>query len=474
VRERAITVLALAALFAVTPPALLHFLGRHEVQIGGDVHFAGVALTAALATASALALTIVGARRSDGRAVLVGAAFSIMAALLCLHGLTTPGILIGDNGVVSLTGGATLPAGGAILALAALPALRGPGAVKPLLVVLVLALAAIIGLGVTGILVPDLVPNVPEPASPAAIALLALGLLFYAPLALRALRTFLLTRRAADISVAVGIVWLGAALVASLLLGWWQLGWWLGHGFEIVGVVLVGLPVAVDLHRSAQSRPLVGDLSAGELVAAEEAFLGSHVRALTIALAEKDEYTEGHTRRVALRAVQVGEELGLGAQRLRSLAIGGLLHDIGKLQVPDEILKKPGPLSDEEYAVVKRHTEWGAQLLRELGGFSDGVRTVVLRHHERLDGSGYPDGAAGDRLDLDTRILAVCDVYDALVSQRVYRDAWPHERAMAILGEGAGQLFDERCTEALARVLDPGHARAAAPSRQAASVAAVS
>jgi putative nucleotidyltransferase with HDIG domain len=175
-----------------------------------------------------------------------------------------------------------------------------------------------------------------------------------------------------------------------------------------------------------------------------------------------DEYTEGHSRRVALRAVQIGEELGLGAQRLRALAIGGVLHDIGKLQVPDEILKKPGPLSDEEFAVVKKHTEWGARLLRELGGFSDGVREVVLRHHERLDGSGYPDGAAADALDLDTRILAVCDVYDALVSQRVYRDAWTHERAVALLDEGAGRLFDERCIEALARVLEPSRALAAA------------
>jgi putative nucleotidyltransferase with HDIG domain len=462
VRDRAITVFALAALFAVAPPALLHFLGRAEVQFGGGAHFVGVALAAALATGSALALTIVGARRSDGRAVLVGVAFSVMAGLLCLHGITTPGVFVGDNGVVSLTGGLTLPAGGAILALAALPALRSPRAVKPLLWLLAVALGAIAGLGAVGILVPDLVPDVPDPASPLAIALLAVGLLFYTPLALRALRTFLLTRRAADVSVAVGIVWLAAALVAALTLGWWQFGWWLGHGFEIVGVVLVGVPVAVDLHRSAQSRPLAGDLCASELVAEEEAFLGSHVRALMVALAEKDEYTEGHTRRVAHRAVQVGEELGLPPQRLRTLALGGLLHDIGKLQVPDEILKKPGPLTDDEYTVVKRHPEWGAQLLRELGGFTEGIRAVVLGHHERLDGSGYPHGAAGDALDLDTRILAICDVYDALVSQRVYRDAWSHERAMQLLSEGSGRLFDERCISALATVLEPQRRLAAA------------
>lgn len=461
-RERAVTVLGLAALFAVMPPALLQFTGRNEVDIGGAVHFTGVGLTALLATGAALALTTVGARRADGRAVLVGVAFSVMAALLCLHGLTTPGVLVGDNGVVALTGGLTLPAGGAILALAALPALRGPRAVKPLLWLLAASVVGIAGLGIIGVAVPELVPGVPEPGSALAITLMAVGLALYAPLALRALRTYLLTRRLADLSVAIGIVWLAAALVAALTLGWWQLGWWLGHAFEIVGVLLVGLPVAVDLHRSAQSRPLVGDLSAEELVASEEAFLGSHVRALMVALAAKDEYTEGHTRRVALRAVQVGEELGLGAQRLRRLAAGGLLHDIGKLQVPDEILKKPGPLGDEEYAVVKRHTEWGAQLLRELGGFPDAVVLMVRLHHERLDGSGYPGGASAAELDLDARILAVCDVYDALVSRRVYREAWTHERAMGILEDGAGTLFDERCIGALARVLEPRELYAAA------------
>src|SRR6185436_17015667 len=112
-------------------------------------------------------------------------------------------------------------------------------------------------------------------------------------------------------------------------------------------------------------------------------FLGSRVRALTLRLAEKDGSTAEHTRRVALRAVQVGEVLGLPPHRLRDLAIGGLLHDIGKLAVPDRILKKPGPLSDEEFAEIKRHPELGRKLLGELGGFEESVRRLVLDHHER-------------------------------------------------------------------------------------------
>jgi HD-GYP domain-containing protein (c-di-GMP phosphodiesterase class II) len=174
---------------------------------------------------------------------------------------------------------------------------------------------------------------------------------------------------------------------------------------------------------------------------------------MMVRLAHKDAYTELHTRRVALRAVQVGERLGLFAGRLRELAIGGLLHDVGKLSVPNKILQKPGPLTDEEYEVIKRHPEWGAELIDELGGFTPTVRKLVLGHHERLDGSGYPRALRGDEIDLAMSILAVCDVYDALVSKRVYRDAWSPGKALSLLEAESGREFDARCVEALANVL---------------------
>jgi HD-GYP domain-containing protein (c-di-GMP phosphodiesterase class II) len=307
--------------------------------------------------------------------------------------------------------------------------------------------------GAVGMLAPDVVPAVPEASSPLALGMLAFGLLLYAFLEVRAINTFLLTRRRADLLVVIGLSFLATALVGALVFNYMQLGWWLGHAFEFLGILAVGIPVAVDLRRAQPSRSLTGGPRAGELVRAEHAFLGARVRALTLRLAEKDEYTEGHTRRVALRAVQVGEELGLAPQKLRTLATGGLLHDIGKLSVPDEILKKPGSLDEEEFAVIKCHPEWGHKLLGELGGFSDAVRRLVLDHHERLDGQGYPNGLTASELDLETRILTVCDVYDALLSVRVYRDAWTHEKAMGLLHEQTGLAFDAACVRALERVL---------------------
>jgi len=455
VGTRSLPLLAAAACAAVVPPALLHFVGREKVFIDGWVHFGAVASGAAVAVAAAVALTVAGVRQRDAYAVLVGSAFSVMAALLCLHGLATPGVFVDEVGVAAFTGAATLPVGGAILALGALASLRRPAAVKPLLWLLAAAVALVLGLGAAAIVQPGLVPSVPAPRSTEAWIVLVVGLVFYGVLFWRAFRTYRLTQRRADLLVAVGIAWLAAALPAALLLDYWNVGWWLGHIFEILGIAAVGFTVAHDLRRgAARSRPLLGDLQGADLVAREEAFLGSHIRALLVALAAKDAYTEAHTRRVALRAVQVGAELGLTPERQRELAIGGLLHDIGKLTIPDSILQKPGPLTDDEYRIVMGHVHSGVALLKELGGFSETVHRLVRGHHERLDGSGYPRAVAGDPIPLDVGILAVCDVYDALVSERVYRQAWTHEQALEHLREAADRQFYGVCVDALARVLE--------------------
>ena len=450
-RDAFLPLLIACGVVAVLPPALIHFVSRDQVMLSSGTHFWSVVLSSVLATLAGIALSYGGWRRGDARAVLVGTAFTVMASLLLVHGFASPGFIVEMNGVVSLTGAATLPVGGVILALSALPSTRSPRAVTPLLWLQGGLMVGVVALGLIALWLPELVPNVPDPASLPAIALLVVGLGFYGLLALRALHTVLLTRRRADLGVFVGLVWLAGALVPALMQSYLDLSWWLGHGLEVAGVLLVGVPVAADLFRASPSRPLAGDLSGAEIVSAEEAFLGSQVGGLVRRLAAKDAYTEGHTRRVALLAVEVGEELGLPPARLRELATGGLLHDIGKLAVPDEVLKKPGKLDDDEYAVVQKHAIWGDALLGRLG-FSSRIRRLVRDHHERLDGTGYPHGATA--LSLETRVLAVCDVYDALRSDRVYREAWVHERAIALLRHEAEAKFDARCVEALSRVLE--------------------
>ena len=452
-RQRTVSLLALLAACAVVPGAVVHFFGKTEVQIPSAVHFLPIAVSAGLAAAAAVVLTVAGARRGDARSVLIGTAFSSMAALLAIHGLMTPGFLVGDNGLVSFSGAATLPVGGVVLALAAVPELRRPSAVRPVLALQLGLLTVIAGLGlVVGVLEPSFVPAVPEAGSTPAWIVLIAGIAFYGALGVRAGRTYLLTRRFADLAVVYGLVLLAVSLVPALLMEWNELGWWLGHAWELIGIGLVGVPVALDLHRGAQSRALAGDLRASELVSAADAFMGPTVRALLVRLAHKDDYTAAHTRGVALRAVQVGEELGLAPVRLRELAVGGLLHDVGKLAVPNEILQKPGALTDDEFDVIKRHPDLGADLVRELG-FSARVGRLVRDHHERLDGTGYPRGLGSPDLDIETRILAVCDVFDALLSDRVYRDAWKLDDALDLIGREAGTKFDPACAHALQRLI---------------------
>ena len=468
-RDPLIPALVVTALLALAPAVVVEHFGGRPVALSGMTHLVSVGISAAAALVAGIALGVIGARRNDSRAALVGAAFSVMAGLLFVHGLSSPFVLIGMNGVVALSGAATLPAGAAVLALGAAPGLRGPKGVRRLLVLQVVLVLGVVALGVVGMAFPSVVPGVPETRSTPAVALLAVGVGLFALLAFRAGRTYVLARRNRDLVVVVGLGWLAASLVGALLLRYDQLGWWVGHGLEIGGILLVGAPVAYDLLRDAPSRPLLGDLSGSELVAKEEAFLGADVRDLTRRLAEKDTGTENHTRRVALLAVQVGEELGLPAHRLRHLAIGGLLHDIGKLGVPDAILKKPGPLDDDEFREIQRHPARGEKLLGELG-FGTKVRRLVLDHHERLDGKGYPRGLGVRTIELDTKILTVCDVYDALISPRVYRPPFSEQEAMDLIRSQIGSAFDARCVTALEKVLEkrpapmrlPGLAAAAA------------
>jgi len=174
---------------------------------------------------------------------------------------------------------------------------------------------------------------------------------------------------------------------------------------------------------------------------------------LSNALEAKDDYTSSHTQQVVGLAVEVGERLRLTVEELRTLEFASLLHDIGKLRIPESILNKPGPLTDEEWAVMRTHPEVGERILRPISSLS-AVLPAVRSHHERWDGRGYPDGIAGPAIALAARIIAVCDAYRAMVEARPYRPAREAADALAELRACAGTQFDPACVEELVAVLD--------------------
>jgi putative nucleotidyltransferase with HDIG domain len=180
---------------------------------------------------------------------------------------------------------------------------------------------------------------------------------------------------------------------------------------------------------------------------------------LSNALEAKDQYTSDHTEEVVRLAVSVAAELGLELEMVRNIELGAVLHDIGKVRVPESILNKRGPLDDDEWAVMKTHPEVGERILRPIRSLS-AILPIVRHHHERWDGGGYPDGLAERAIPLGARIVSVCDAYRAMTEDRPYRKALPDEQARSELESGAGRQFDPACVAALFRVIDRREATA--------------
>ncbi len=442
----------LLALLAA-PPALLIAWSDGRLNSSAWQRAALVAVSAAVVLVAAIVSGVRTRREPDTRSALMMVAFTAMSVVLLARvAAMTPGPLE-SVGLARITEVATLPLGALLLALSVTPDLRQHRRVDlvaqsgPAVAVF---FAAVLGLAFTA---ADQLPAVPTPGSTAAILVFAAGAIPLLLLASRAARTAVLTERAADVVVAAGLI---TAVAAS-----WGIAnayrddvlWWSSHALEFVALAAMCIPATRDLSRQTSSRPLVGDLRAVDIVADEVAFLDGRVHHLLLQLGRKDDVTEDHTRRVATLAVRMGEQLGLDATSLRDLAAGGLLHDIGKLQTPDGILKKPGKLTDAEYEVIKRHPGEGARILHDVGKFNDRVLHLVEAHHERLDGGGYPNGHPASQIHIEARILAVADVFDALTSQRPYRVAWPADRALEVIERESGEGFDPRCVDALKAVL---------------------
>ncbi|WP_161881537.1 HD domain-containing phosphohydrolase [Deinococcus alpinitundrae] len=175
----------------------------------------------------------------------------------------------------------------------------------------------------------------------------------------------------------------------------------------------------------------------------------SAVRALGLALEVRDRETAGHTDRVTALAQQLGRILALPEELLTELETGALLHDIGKIGVSDAVLFKPGPLSEGERAQINRHAQEGERFAAALGFVSDAALSLIRHHHEHWDGSGYPDGLAGEAIPRLARLFAVVDSYDAMISVRPYKDAWSRAQALAELERLSGQTYDPEMVAAL-------------------------
>lgn len=190
----------------------------------------------------------------------------------------------------------------------------------------------------------------------------------------------------------------------------------------------------------------------------EEAFqrlrqaMNATVAAMTSAVEMRDPYTAGHQQRVTTVACAIAEELGMNGESLQALTLAGQVHDLGKIGVPTEILTKPGRITDTEYRLIQEHPQASFDLLKGID-FPWPVAVMAHQHHERLDGSGYPQGLTGDQMIPEARILAVADVFEAMSSHRPYRAALGMDAALDELERGKGTLYDTAAVDALARLV---------------------
>ena len=213
--------------------------------------------------------------------------------------------------------------------------------------------------------------------------------------------------------------------------------------------VLAVLPLAALLAMFARER----QRRIGNALELSHAYRGTTLL-LGDVLEADDEYTGVHSRGVVSLAVAVADEMGLNAEARRNVEFGALLHDVGKIAVPSEIINKPGPLTDEEWTVIKTHTIEGQRMLDQVGGVLSEVGRIVRSSHERWDGNGYPDGLTNGDIPLESAIVCCCDAFDAMTTDRSYRSAKPPEQAMAELTANAGTQFNPAVVEVVVQVVE--------------------
>ncbi|PLT48489.1 HD-GYP domain-containing protein [Paenibacillus sp. FSL W8-1187] len=414
------------------------------------IHFYIVSGVSFLALLLAAALGYAGMRLRNFGIAFLSLAYVSMTGLLMLHGLATPGFLMDHNSVQGVSSQLGILAAAGWIWLSSLPAarrmvLRLGNASRWLAPAYTLLLLAFLVFSLQG---PHTMHDWALDLQGSRPALTGLVLALLAHAAWSYARNYRSARMPLQLGILYGCGLLAAGQVVMVSGEPWRLSWWLYHVLLLLSLVSVAWGLG---------RQLAG--SRGSLSAALRALYRStpqewlqkcispSVEDLIEATEQKDGYTAGHNYRVALYALKLAEKLDLAPEQLLAIGQGAIVHDVGKLYVPEAILNKPAALSPEERQVVELHPVRGYELCRNLG-FMRQELAVVRSHHERWDGTGYPDRLEAEQIPLTARIAAVADVYDALTSQRAYRRAMTPEQALAFIGAESGRHFDPACVAA--------------------------
>jgi HD domain-containing protein len=439
-------------------------------------HFQIVTTVSLLAFGLAVLLAIPALQIGQYRVLFLCLGFMAMGGIFAVHGIRTPGF-IGDaddiqyaGAIVGISAYLSLFVAALFFAASYTPITAAFERRLPfspagwLIVLLATALAIYAALA---LLSGDLLALLPFGTRPYSLVMAAVtfGLLLFA--AARQGAAYLASRLPLQGVLVLCFLLLAEAQVIMVLGTVFKLSWWEYHVMMLASLGLAAWSIMAQRARGQSLRSLVEATLELEVKVGAQLEQVDTIAALAAAVEARDENTRGHNLRVAELAVQIGRAMELPNDILRTLARAGLLHDVGKIGIPDAILSKPGALEPAEWTVIKRHPTMGHDILNRVPRLRREAE-VVVAHHERIDGSGYPGGLRGDQIPLEARIIAVADTYDVLVSDRPYRKAFGREHAVRILHEECGTHLWEPAVRALFRSLGERWDQSSPPQRQVA------
>ncbi len=301
---------------------------------------------------------------------------------------------------------------------------------------------------------PDSVPT-PKASAWWSLAGAAAAFIGAQVLAHRQVQLFSIGRNRASFVAALGFSWIGIASLVWLLDEPTGPAVWAAHVFDGLGVLAAAAGLIIVHRRDRNLTGVLAPVLNRDPIVALRLGITPEIRNFVSMLDAKDRSTAGHVTRVAELAMRLGERSAISGARLRNLGLAALLHDIGKVQVPTEILTKPARLTDDEFNIMKQHTIWGEAMLASDPMLSQ-VAPLVRSHHERVDGRGYPDGLRRQQIPLDVSLIAVADAWDAMVQTRHYRVGMSDQQARAIFSRHAGTQWSGEAVDLLFAQIDHG------------------
>ncbi len=417
-----------------------------------NVLFSVIVVSAAACVLGATIVAALADRREMAEAGLLGAALMGASVMPLVHGLVTPGVLYDDTSAFRAAAFLSLPVAVAVAA----PLLRphsgfGSWAARHWRDWTLLSMLGVFILASIVVFFPDAIaaPGAHQPLTIAVTFGLVVAL---GSMSLRQLRLFEIGQRPANLIASISLVLLAVTAFLPMSEAAYSPGFWWLHVSGSVGVIGACVGMIVSKRMSHMTQDVLAPVLTRDPLAMFELGLSPIVHQFIASIDEKDTITRDHVVRTAELAVRVGERFRLPARSLRDLGLSAILHDLGKVNVPDEVLNKPGRLTDAEFDVIKLHTVDGEEMLRAEPTLAS-CAPFVRSHHERMDGGGYPDGLVGVEIPLPSRIIAVCDAFDAMTHDRHFRKGMPMGMALAVLREHAGSQWDPAVIDQLIAVL---------------------